>query len=173
MEEIQGLLSQGATPLERERLQERLAKLTGGVTILRLGAQTGLELGDKKARCEDACFATRCALEDGIVPGAGMTLARIAQRLPHGIVSQALRRPALQILENAGITEAALDLVLKEGGPEIGVDSFSGTLKCDLVAKGIIDPAKVIKSSLRNAASVACQMLLTELVTQTVPDASN
>jgi len=164
IEEIRGLLTQSPTKLEQERLQERLAKLTGGVTILRLGAQTGIELGDKKARCEDACLATRCALEDGIVVGGGMALARIAQMLPEGIVSKALRRPALQILENAGYGETELTKALTTSA---GFNSLTGKYG-DLIEMGVIDPAKVIKSSLRNAASVACQMLLTELITQTV-----
>ena len=167
IEEIKGLLLQNPTVLEKERLQERLAKLTGGVTILRLGAQTGLELGDKKARCEDACYSTRCALEDGVVPGAGMALARISTMLAPGIVSLALRRPAMQICENAGITNT-LDICLQDKRPNIGTNSLTLAVKCDLMAAGIIDPAKVVKSSLRNASSVACQMLLTELVTQVI-----
>ena len=168
--DIKGILAQTTSNLEKERLQERLAKLTGGVTVLRLGAQTGLELGDKKGRCEDACFSTRCALESGIVPGAGVTLARIAQRIPFGIVSKALTAPALQILENAGMTPECLDEVLKEDNFNIGTNSLTGTLKCDLIQAGVIDPAKVVKSSLKNAASVAIQMLLTENVIQVVKD---
>jgi len=170
--EIKGLLGQNPTPLERERLQERLAKLTGGVTILKLGAQTGVELGDKKDRCEDACFATRCALDDGIVPGGGYTLARIAQTLPDGIVKTAVQRPMWQILENAGYdnrTPAFSDDGNKMADPNWGFNSLTGEW-CDLVQVGVIDPAKVVKSSLRNAASVACQMLLTELVVQVVPE---
>lgn len=162
IEEISGLLTQNPTPLERERLQERLAKLTGGVTILRLGAQTGLELGDKKARCEDACFATRCALEDGIVEGGGFALARIGMGMGKSIVADACLAPARQILKNAGYDE--LDSI-----DRLGFNSLTGEYG-DLVEMGVIDPAKVIKSSLKNAASVACQMLLTETVIQTVKD---
>lgn len=167
IEEINGLLKQNPTNLERERLTERLAKLTGGITILRLGAQTGLELGDKKARCEDACFATRCALEDGVVPGGGFTLARIAEQLEEGIVRQALKRPMFQILENAGRTLPWQQTELP-GGANEGYNSLTGEWG-DLIEMGVIDPAKVVKSSLRNASSVACQMLLTELVVQHEP----
>lgn len=165
--EIRGLLTQNPTQLERERLQERLAKLTGGVTILKLGAQTGVELGDKKDRCEDACFATRCALEDGIVPGGGFTLARIASLLPVGVVKTAIQRPMYQILENAGHADK-VDFA-ESAGVADGFNSLTGKW-CNLVEAGIIDPAKVIKASLRNASSVACQMLLTELVVQVVQE---
>lgn len=167
--EIKGLLGQNPTALERERLQERLAKLTGGVTILKLGAQTGVELGDKKDRCEDACFSTRCALEDGIVPGAGVTLARISEMLPEGIVKSAINRPMMQILENAGYGVPPQFLKFTEKDFNEGFNSLTGEYG-DLIEMGVIDPAKVIKSSLVNASSVACQLLLTELVVQVVQE---
>ena len=177
VDEIQGLMAQGATSLERERLTERLAKLTGGVTILKLGATTGLELGDKKDRCDDACNATRCALADGIVPGGGFTLARLAIHLPSGIVKEACYAPAMQILKNAGESDDTLirALDLKEydeaGNMKENIAFGYNSLTCEfgnLVDMGVIDPAKVVKASLRNAASVATTMLLTECLIQEV-----
>lgn len=167
IEQIQGLLSQPGTKLEYERLKERLSKLSGGLTILKLGAQTGLELGDKKDRCEDACLSTRCALDDGIVAGGGFCLAWIAEELPEGIVKKAITRPMYQIMENAG--HPGIPTECPE--PDLGWNSLTGEWG-NLIEMGVIDPAKVVKSSLRNAASVATTMLLTALVIQEVPDVS-
>ena len=158
-EHIFGMLSQKPTALEAEKLHERLAKLTGGVTVLRLGARSGFELGDLKARCEDACLATRCALESGVVPGAGMALCDSMKVLSPGIVRESIKRPAMQILENAG-REGDFTVHLK-----CAVNALTGE-DCDLVAEGILDPAKVVKASLLNAASVATTMLMTDTLIQ-------
>ena len=150
---ITGLLGQTPTSLEAEKLHERLAKLTGGVTVLRLGARSGLELGDLKARCEDSCLATRCALDSGVVPGAGMALASAIEAIPPGVVRSSIIEPALQILDNAGFVAR-----FRPGQP---VNALTGE-DCDLVAEGILDPVKVVKASLLNAASVAAVMLATD-----------
>lgn len=157
-EHIQGLLAQNPTDLEREKLNERLAKLTGGLTVLRLSARSGLEMGELKARCEDGCLATRCALEEGVVEGGGMALIRAAWKSwnSQSIVQRAAQYPALEILHNAGLS-----------GPinKIAVNAMTGQ-PADLLAEGVIDPAKVVKAALRNAASVASVMLATEVLVQ-------
>ena len=156
-ENIHGLLTQSPTALEAEKLHERLAKLTGGVTVLRLGARSGFELGDLKARCEDACLSTRCALESGVVIGAGMALAQAAQILETGIVKSSLVSPALQILDNAGMKDRF--------DPKQPVNAMTGE-DSDLLEEGILDPAKVVKASLLNAASVATTMLMSDTLIQ-------
>ena len=154
---IFGMLSQKPTALEAEKLHERLAKLTGGVTVLRLGARSGFELGDLKARCEDSCLSTRCALESGVVPGAGMALASASLKIGPGIIKESLVKPALQILDNAGLIDRF--------DPRQPVNAMTGE-DSDLVAEGILDPAKVVKASLLNAVSVATTMLMTDTLIQ-------
>ena len=154
---ITGLLTQGPTSLEAEKLHERLAKLTGGVTVLRLGARSGFELGDLKARTEDACLATRCALESGVVPGAGMALVQATKVLSPGVVRDSIIAPALQILDNAGFKDRF--------DPLQAVNAVTGE-DCDLIFAGILDPVKVVKAALLNAASVAAVMLATDTLIQ-------
>ena len=163
--EIKGLMGQNPTNLERERLQERLAKLTGGVTLLKLGAYSGVELGDKKGRCEDACFSCRHAMQEGVVIGGGFCLFLVAEELPEGIVKKAITRPAEQILENAALDPVEILKEVKKRGQ--GYNSLTNEY-VDLVADGVIDPTRVVKSSLRNASSVARTMLLTDHVIQEV-----
>lgn len=152
VETIQGLLEQTPTPLEREKLNERLAKLTGGLTVLRLAARSGLEMGDLKARCEDSCLATRSALEDGVVIGAGMALRNSRRAIREGgVVQESLSAPAERIALNSGCA--------------VGSDALSGAT-VDLLTSGILDPALVVKASLRNAASVAGVMLATDTLIQ-------
>lgn len=152
VETIQGLLSQNPTDLEREKLNERLAKLTGGLTVIRLAARSGLEMGDLKARCEDSCLATRSALEGGVVIGAGMALASASAAIPVGdVIRESIQAPALQIALNAGC--------------EVGQDVFSGAT-VDSLTSGVMDPSLVVKSALRNAASVASVMLATDTLIQ-------
>ena len=152
---IQGLLAQNPTDLEREKLNERLAKLTGGLTVIRLAARSGLEMGDLKARCEDSCLATRCALEGGVVIGAGMALVSAQRVLDAGVVKESVTSPAKQISSNAGCS--------------VGYDALSGSL-IEPDGMTVIDPALVVKASLRNAASVASVMLASDCVIQISED---
>jgi chaperonin GroEL len=169
---------------DSEKLQERLAKLVGGVAIIRVGAATETELKEKKARVEDAMHATRAAVEEGIVPGGGVVLIRAAKALdrfkPFGannedeyagdpdeqiginIVKRALEEPLRQIVANAGKEGAVIvERVRSEKNPNIGYNVVTEKFE-DLVAAGVIDPAKVTRSALQNAASIAGLMLTTE-----------
>jgi chaperonin GroEL len=169
---------------DREKLQERLAKLVGGVAIIRVGAATETELKEKKARVEDAMHATRAAVEEGIVPGGGVVLIRAARALDKfklfeadsedeavgdpdeqigvNIVKRALEEPLRQIVANAGKEGAVIvEKVRSEKNPNIGYNAVTEKFE-DLVAAGVIDPAKVTRCALQNAASIAGLMLTTE-----------
>jgi chaperonin GroEL len=169
---------------DREKLQERLAKLVGGVAIIRVGAATETELKEKKARVEDAMNATRAAVEEGIVPGGGVVLIRAAKALEKfklfetdddgdvigdedeqigvNIVRRALEEPLRQIVANAGKEGAVIvEKVRAEKNPNVGYNAETETFE-DLVAAGVIDPAKVTRCALQNAASIAGLMLTTE-----------
>jgi chaperonin GroEL len=169
---------------DREKLQERLAKLAGGVAIIRIGAATETELKEKKARVEDAMHATRAAVEEGIVPGGGVILIRVAKALDKfnpfaanneaeaagdpdeqigvNIVKRALEEPLRQIVANAGKEGAVIvERVRSEKNPNVGYNVVTEKFE-DLVAVGLIDPAKVTRSALQNAASIAGLMLTTE-----------
>ncbi len=169
---------------DREKLQERLAKLVGGVAIIRVGAATETELKEKKARVEDAMNATRAAVEEGIVPGGGVVLIRAAKALEKfklfetdkdgdvigdedeqigvNIVRRALEEPLRQIVANAGKEGAVIvEKVRAEKNPNVGYNAATDTFE-DLVAAGVIDPAKVTRCALQNAASIAGLMLTTE-----------
>ena len=168
---------------DREKLQERLAKLVGGVAVIRVGAATETELNEKKARVEDAMHATRAAVEEGIVPGGGVVYIRAAKVLdkfklfednedePTGdadeqigvnIVKRALEEPLRQIVSNAGKEGAVIvEKVRAEKNPNIGYNAVTEKFE-DLVAAGVIDPAKVTRCALQNAASIAGLMLTTE-----------
>jgi chaperonin GroEL len=166
---------------DREKLQERLAKLVGGVAIIRVGAATEMELKEKKARVEDAMHATRAAVEEGIVPGGGVVLIRAAKVLDRfkvfnedepandpdeqigvNIVKRALEEPLRQIVANAGKEGAVIvETVRSEKNPNIGYNVITEKFE-DLIAAGVIDPAKVTRSALQNAASIAGLMLTTD-----------
>jgi len=169
---------------DREKLQERLAKLVGGVAIIRVGAATETELKEKKARVEDAMNATRAAVEEGIVPGGGVVLIRVAKVLDKfklfeedkdgdvigdpdeqigvNIVKRALEEPLRQIVFNAGQEGAVIvERVRAEKNPNVGYNAATEKFE-DLVAAGVIDPAKVTRCALQNAASIAGLMLTTE-----------
>lgn len=168
IDEIYGLLKSDPPQIERERLQERLGKLTGGVTVLKLGAQTGLELGDKKMRVDDAICAINCAIESGVVPGAGTALLRIAEDLNGSPFSDVLELTFKKILENAGWNPKSIrKQVLRSEQPWYGFNVLTGEYG-DLREAGVLDPLKVVRQSLLNAASVAKQMLLTDTVVSLV-----
>jgi chaperonin GroEL len=158
---------------DREKLQERLAKLVGGVAVIKVGAATETELKEKKARVEDAMHATRAAVEEGIVPGGGSALLRAIPALDKlkadgddlvgvGIVKRALEEPARQIAHNAGFEGAVVIGKIRESKDEhFGFNADSGDYG-DMVKMGVIDPAKVTRLALQNAASIAGLMLTTE-----------
>jgi chaperonin GroEL len=177
-------LEDSTSDYDREKLQERLAKLVGGVAVIRVGAATETELNEKKARVEDAMHATRAAVEEGIVPGGGVVYIRAAKVLdkfklfdtnnedePAGdpdeqigvnIVKRALEEPLRQIVSNAGKEGAIIvEKVRLEKNPNIGYNAVTDKFE-DLVAAGVIDPAKVTRCALQNAASIAGLMLTTE-----------
>ena len=187
-EDIQGRIKQIKIQIEettsdydREKLQERLAKLSGGVAVIKVGAATEVELKEKKARVEDALHATRAAVEEGIIPGGGVTLLRAAkaidglsfehdQKLGADILKRALEEPLRQLVRNAGLEgSVVVERLSHETRPEWGFDVMKEDY-VDLVAAGIIDPAKVTRSALENAASVAGMILTTEALVTELPE---
>jgi len=158
---------------DREKLQERLAKLVGGVAVIKVGAATETELKEKKARVEDAMHATRAAVEEGIVPGGGVALLRCIaplaklqlegdEKVGVAIVRRALEEPLRMIAGNAGFEGAVVaDKVLQNADPNFGFNADSDVYE-DLVASGVIDPTKVTRTALQNAASIAALLLTTE-----------
>jgi chaperonin GroEL len=181
---LKAQIEDSSSDYDREKLQERLAKLLGGVAIIRVGAPTETELKEKKARVEDAMHATRAAVEEGIVPGGGVVLIRAAKALNKfklfetgedgnaigdedeqigvNIVKRALEEPLRQIVANAGKEGAVIvERVRSEKNPNIGYNVVTEKFE-DLIAAGVIDPAKVTRYALQNAASIAGLMLTTE-----------
>ena len=157
---------------DREKLQERLAKLVGGVAVIRVGAATEVEMKEKKARVEDAMYATRAAVEEGIVPGGGVALIRGIKALDKltfdddrrygvNIVRRALEEPLRQIAGNAGVDGSIVAAKVKEGKDGFGFNAAKLEYE-DLVKAGVIDPTKVVRTALQNAASVSGLMLTTE-----------
>jgi chaperonin GroEL len=178
-EDVQGRINQIKTEIDktdsdwdREKLQERLAKLSGGVAVIKVGAATEVELKEKKHRIEDAVSATRAAVEEGIVPGGGVTLIRAEAVLDKldlmgdeatgaNIVRHALAEPARRIAQNAGYEGAVIVEQIRTEGDGRGFDAATGEW-IDMVKAGIIDPAKVTRSALQNAASIAAIVLTAE-----------
>jgi len=157
---------------DREKLQERLAKLVGGVAVIKVGAATEIEMKEKKARVEDAMYATRAAVEEGIVPGGGVALIRCIQALDKltfdddrrygvNIIRRALEEPLRQIAGNAGVDGSIVVAKVREGSGSFGFDAAKLEYT-DLVKAGVIDPAKVVRIAIQNAASVSGLMLTTE-----------
>jgi chaperonin GroEL len=171
-QEIRNQIENTTSDYDREKLQERLAKLVGGVAVIKVGAATETEMKEKKARVEDALHATRAAVEEGIVAGGGVALIR-AQRALDGIqvtdeqqagvriIRRAIEEPLRQIVGNAGEEGSIVVQKVKEGTGTYGFNAATGKYG-DLVAEGVIDPVKVVRSALQNAASVAGLMLTTE-----------
>ncbi|WP_437954781.1 chaperonin GroEL [Sorangium sp. So ce119] len=170
--EIRGQIEHTTSDYDREKLQERLAKLVGGVAVVKVGAATETEMKEKKARVEDALHATRAAVEEGIVPGGGVALIRAQaaleklqvsdeQRSGVNIIRRSIEEPLRQIAANAGEEGSIVVQKVREGKDSFGYNAASGEYG-DLIALGVIDPAKVVRSALQNAASVASLMLTTE-----------
>ena len=166
---------------DREKLQERLAKLSGGVAVVKVGAATETEMKEKKHRVEDALQATRAALEEGIVPGGGVALLRAAdavkvdayqdddERTGARIVLRALEEPLRQIAENAGLEGSVVVNDVRKAKKGHGLNAATGEI-VDLVGDGIIDPAMVTRSALQNAASIGKNILTTEAIVAEIPD---
>jgi chaperonin GroEL len=170
--EIRTQIEKTTSDYDREKLQERLAKLAGGVAIVKVGAATETEMKEKKARVEDALHATRAAIEEGIVAGGGVSLIRAQrsledlvvpeeQRFGVQIIRRALEEPLRQIVQNAGLEGAVVVDKVKEGKDDFGYNAASDQYG-NLIAMGVIDPVKVVRTALQNAASVAGLMLTTE-----------
>jgi chaperonin GroEL len=186
-EAIQGRVRQLRAQIEdttsdydREKLQERLAKLVGGVALIKVGAATETEMKEKKARVEDAMHATKAAVEEGIVPGGGVALIRAStalasltlsreQQIGADIVARAIEEPLRWIAANAGHEGAVVVAKVKSMGPEEGFNALTEKYE-NLVAAGVIDPAKVVRTALQNAASIASLMLTTEALVSEIPD---
>jgi chaperonin GroEL len=189
-QEIQGRIAQIRKELEtttsdydREKLEERLAKLAGGVAQIQVGAATEAEMKEKKARVEDALHATRAAVEEGILPGGGVALLRCIpgldvlakkaggdERIGISIVRRALEAPLRQIAENAGVDGSiAIQRVRDSKEQDFGYNAATDTYE-DLVKAGVIDPTKVVRTALQNAASIATLLLTTEAVISEIPE---
>jgi len=171
--EIKGQMDKTTSDYDKEKLQERLAKLSGGVAVLKIGASTEIEMKEKKARVEDALHATRAAVEEGIVPGGGVALLRVASKLDGlkddnhdimtgiSIIKKAIEEPIRQIVNNAGLEGSVVINKVKEGKGNFGFNAATEVYE-DLVKAGVIDPTKVTRIALENAASVAGLLLMTE-----------
>jgi len=178
-QEIRQQIENTTSDYDREKLQERLAKLVGGVAVIKVGAATEVEMKEKKARVEDALHATRAAVEEGIVPGGGVALIRAQKALESlklspeqmvgvRILTRSIEEPLRQIVANAGEEGSIVVQKIKEGKGNFGFNAATGTYG-DLVAEGVIDPVKVVRSALQNAASVAGLMLTTEAMVAEKP----
>ena len=168
--------------LSREKLQERLAKLIGGVAVINVGAATEIEMKEKKARVEDALNATRAAVEEGVVPGGGVALIRCQDEIDKlkfddpdeetgaKIVKKALEVPLRQIAENSGFDGAVVVQKVKESkNPNFGFNAEKDEFE-DLVKAGIVDPTKVVRTALENAASIGALLLTTETLVTEIPE---
>ncbi len=178
---IRRQIEETTSDYDREKLQERLAKLVGGVAVIKVGAATETELKEKKARVEDAMHATRAAVEEGIVPGGGVTMVRAAKALDAlklkdedeqigvNIIRRALEEPLRKIAENAGCEGAVIVERVKNDKDNFGFNAATEKFE-DLVKAGVIDPAKVARTALQNAASIASLMLTTEAMISEIPE---
>jgi chaperonin GroEL len=178
--QIRRQIEETTSDYDREKLQERLAKLAGGVAVINVGAATETEMKEKKARVEDALHATRAAVEEGIVPGGGVALIRAQKVLDtlklHGdeqvgleIIRRAIEAPLRQLATNAGKEGALIVQEVKKGkgneGYNVATDEY-----VDLVKAGVVDPTKVTRSALQNAASISGLLLTTEVTISDVPE---
>jgi chaperonin GroEL len=182
-EQIRKQMEETDSTYDKEKLQERLAKLAGGVAVVKVGAATETEMKDKKLRLEDAINATKAAVEEGIVPGGGTTLAHLAPVLEEWanqnlvgeellgalIVASALNAPLKRIAENAGANGSVVAENIRHKPFNEGYNAATGEY-VDMLAAGIIDPAKVTRSGLQNAASIAGMVLTTECIVVDLPE---
>ncbi len=173
--EIKAQVEKTTSDYDREKLQERLAKLSGGVAVLKIGASTEIEMKEKKARVEDALHATRAAVEEGIVPGGGVAFVRAIESIAKlkgenedqttgiQIIVKALEEPLRQIVNNAGLEGSVILQKVKEGKKDFGFNAATDKFE-NLIKAGVIDPTKVTRTALENAASVASLLITTEAV---------
>ena len=181
IKQLRTQIDETTSDYDREKLQERLAKLAGGVAVIKVGAATETEMKEKKARVEDALHATRAAVEEGIVPGGGVALLRAAialkslklpgdEQIGVDIIRRACEEPIRQIVQNSGEEGAIVMGKIRENkNPHFGYNAQTDTYE-DLVESGVIDPAKVTRSALQNAASIAGLMLTTEAMVCEIPE---
>ena len=178
--QIRRQIEETTSDYDREKLQERLAKLAGGVAVINVGAATETEMKEKKARVEDALHATRAAVEEGIVPGGGVALIRAQKALANlklegdeaigaQIVHRAVEAPLRQLADNAGLEGALIVQEVKKGKGNEGYNVATGNYE-DLVKAGVVDPTKVTRSALQNAASISGLLLTTEALVTEIPD---
>jgi chaperonin GroEL len=179
VKQIRAQIEETTSDYDREKLQERLAKLVGGVAVIKVGAATEIEMKEKKARVEDALNATRAAVEEGIVPGGGVALlrslpalekAKLPEDEQHGlnIIKRAIEEPLKQIALNAGYEGSIVTQKVKQGKDDYGFDADEG-LYVQMIEAGIIDPTKVVRFAIQNAASVASLLLTTEAMVAEMP----
>jgi chaperonin GroEL len=180
VKQIRSQIEDTTSDYDREKLQERLAKLVGGVAVIKVGAATETEMKEKKARVEDAMHATKAAVEEGIVPGGGIALIRAIEavdavkaegdaRVGVNVIKRALEEPFRQIVFNAGLEGSVLLNEVKKKGGSWGFDARSENM-VDMIENGIIDPAKVTKQALQNASSIAGLMLTTEALVSEIKE---
>ena len=180
VESIRREVEDASSDYDKEKLQERVAKLSGGVALIRVGAATEIEMKEKKARVEDALHATRAAVEEGVVPGGGVALIRVQkaveklelsnedQQVGVRILARAIEEPLRQIVDNAGEDAAVVLNRVKEGKGAFGYNAATGEYG-DMIDLGILDPAKVTRLALQNSASVAGLLLTTEVMIAEAP----
>jgi chaperonin GroEL len=180
VKQIRVQVDETTSDYDREKLQERLAKLVGGVAVIKVGAATETEMKEKKARVEDAMHATKAAVEEGIVPGGGVALIRASkaldglklegdQKIGVAIIKRAIEEPCRWIATNAGHEGSIIVSQVKEGKGDEGFNAATETFE-DLVKAGVIDPAKVVRNALQNASSIASLLLTTEALICDIPE---
>ncbi|BBL57077.1 chaperonin GroEL [Methylomonas koyamae] len=180
VEQLRKQIEETSSSYDKEKLQERVAKLSGGVAVIKVGAATEVEMKEKKARVEDALHATRAAVEEGIVPGGGVALIRAQAALKElkgdnadrnvgiGILRRAIEEPLRQIVTNAGDEASVVLAQVQSGSGSYGYNAATGEYG-DMIAMGILDPTKVTRCALQNAASIAGLMLTTEVMVAELP----
>ena len=180
IKQIKAQIEETSSDYDREKLQERVAKLAGGVAVIKVGAATEVEMKEKKARVEDALHATRAAVEEGIVPGGGVALIRAKAAITdlkgdnedqnHGIAIalRAMEAPLREIVTNAGEEPSVIVNRVKEGSGNFGYNAANGEFG-DMIEFGILDPTKVTRTALQNAASIAGLMITTEAMVAEAP----
>jgi len=180
VESIRNQIEEATSDYDKEKLQERVAKLSGGVAVIKVGAATEIEMKEKKARVEDALHATRAAVEEGVVPGGGVALVRAQKALLNlqganedqtigiRILARAIEEPLRQIVENAGEDAAVILNRVREGKGSFGYNAATGEFG-DMIEAGILDPTKVTRLALQNSASVSGLLLTTEVMIAEAP----
>ena len=181
IESIRQQVEEATGDYDKEKLQERVAKLSGGMAVIKVGAATEVEMKEKKARVEDALHATRAAVEEGVVPGGGVAFVRVQKMLDKltginedqnvgiRILARSIEEPLRQIVENAGEDAAVVLNAVKAGKGAYGYNAANGEYG-DLVQMGVLDPCKVTRAALQNAASIAGLILTTDCMIAQMPD---